>query len=132
MTAKRFYQASLTLPIVVPLALAGSGLARGKSFLLMSVLYGGIPYVFAALWALSWIDFEDETRTLWLVVRAPFVVLGFFALLAVPFGLVLRWSPQILGGMLLFAAFYSIILGYCYVGLVLITRAVAAWMGWIK
>jgi hypothetical protein len=141
MSVHRYYRLAVWLPLVIPgLVWAGARLFGLPAFellhdlavtLLLSLLYGGVPYAVLAAWATWWIDCRDETEIRRQAFRAPLLMLAAF----VPFALTIGAAGgHALGGamvLLLFGAPYILVLGYGYVGLVFLIRRLAQRAGWL-
>jgi hypothetical protein len=133
---RNFYLSALSAPIVLP-ALAslflmlervysGTGTEAGIVYLLvLSLMYGGVPYFIVAAWASWWLvtRAEDERAVRRLMFRSP-VVVGLITGLAwtIVFAIKDRdiGSGAFLGGMF---GLYAIALGYLYVLATLLVRA---------
>ena len=134
-TLQRFYRLSLALPVLVPgslffafsivpglatwLAASTSSMVLG--ILVLSLLYGGIPYAALALWATWRFSGESEREIRRVVVALPLLiailVLACFAFVAAINGALNRASILLTAGPVA-----SIVLGYTYVGIVLVAR----------
>ncbi len=130
MSTITFYRWSLLIPIAVPVALlafagGNSAFAGVAELFLMSLLYGGIPYLLTlALLARPLLhgDEQQYNRLTWIappIMVAVQVVCGFtFGLCSQPTD---RWGGAILGFQFaLMLAVYTVTFGYGYVAL---TRA---------
>ena len=125
----RFYRIAIWLPLVLPAGVwvavrafgmpAWDPLSTAAAVLLISLLYGGLPYAALALWA-AW-----RSRTLngssirRLALRAPLSMVGAF----LPYALVVGvFGGEWRGGVALFGlgALYILPLGYLYVAVVLV------------
>lgn len=132
MTVRTFYRLAVWLPLLVPalvalvvqgLGLRGAGGAvdEGVQILLMSGIYGGIPYAALAAWASWWIGGQPESRIRRRALVAPFWMLGAwvtFALLTVLVHRDLRMAAGLAG----LGAAVVLPLGYAYVVVVLLLR----------
>jgi hypothetical protein len=139
MTVQRFYRAAVWLPLAVPLpvviAFDGFGWSPGDRVLnvvvqplLMSFVYGGVPYAAAAIWAMRWIEgHRSEPDIRRLALRAPFIVLavwvGFSTLLLFARGVSAIALLSALGGA------YILVLGYIYIAVVFVLRRALARTG---
>ena len=128
-----FYRGAIWLPIALPVAVAlllhGLGITIGTGalrkiaqVLLMSLLYGGIPYAAIALWATWWIGGRSEPQIKRLVVRAPLLMAAVFAPLALVAGVAVG-APEPFAAVAVLGAIFSIVLGYAYVALVFLLRS---------
>ena len=132
MKVHTFYRLCVWLPLVVPAVVAvlvhGVGLIVGDGplkkvvqILLMSLLYGGIPYAPLALWATWWIGGRPEADIRRLMVRAPLLMAAIFVPIAAVTGVVVgQPGPFLAVGVL--GAIVTIPVGYAYVGLVMLLR----------
>ena len=137
----RFYRLAVWLPLLVPAAVAvayhGLGwrpeAAAGQKFvqlMLISLLYGGVPYALLAIWATWWVGGRTESEISRLMYRAPFLMAVFYF----PFALVVGTVAGAPLGPLLAAgglgAIVSLLLGFAYVALIVLLRhLVVRWTG---
>ena len=135
MTVRRFYRLSLALPILVPgslllafyvapglapwLASSTSWMALG--ILVYSLLYGGIPYAALALWAAWRFSGESEKEIRRVVVTLP-LLMAIMALLCFTFIAAINGALHRARTLLTVGPAASIVLGYTYVGIVLVAR----------
>lgn len=128
---RRYYQASIWAPIVLPALVWGGasllGMPRWEPLSLVlgtlfsSLFLGGLPYAALALWATWRVRTLPESAIRRLALWAPPLMLGVF----LPYALVLgagdraTWAGF---GLFLFGALYIIPLGYAYVGAVFLVR----------
>ncbi len=136
--ARRVYRFSLWLPLIVPavvivaMNILVNGLGMPKPSVVLDVtleriagsgLFGGLPYLALALWARRWMRGRSEREIQRLMFAAPVLMIGAFSVFCVAMGvfadrmsiwLRIAWefSPLIL------------ILGYAYVAVTLLLRAV--------
>jgi hypothetical protein len=93
-----FYRLALWLPIIVPAIVAGlvhgAGLMVHEGplrtvvqILLMSLIYGGVPYALLAVWATWWIGHRSEADIKGLISRAPLLMGALYVLFAAFVGL---------------------------------------------
>lgn len=128
MNVRLIYRIGIWLPLIVPaVVLAVRGLMdlqptnevsrKLVQLLAFSFVYGGLPYAGLALWASWWITGRPESEIRRLMLRAPLMMAGVFALTAVAVGIgVGRPGPFIATAVL--GAIVAVPLGYAYVGLV--------------
>lgn len=129
MTTTRFYRLCIWLPLLVPALLillvnvfALRDMVGWVGELVgFSLFYGGIPYVFLALWAMSTIGGRSEAEIRRLMFRAPLLMLAVFVPVALMIGVFVGapgpWAAVAgLGGATI------LLLGYFYVGLTLLLR----------
>lgn len=132
MTIHTFYRLSVWLPLVVPTVAAAVvhgvgwtpqawGARTLTQLLLVSLLYGGVPYALMALWATWWVGGRTEPDIKRLIFHAPFLMAAIYLPVAVVAGIAVGapgpfLAVSVLGGIV------SIALGFVYVGLVLLLR----------
>ena len=138
----RFYRFAIWLPILISgVTMLGAALVGSPTFaplgfvvtaLILSGLYGAIPYSLLALWASRWMRGRSESEIRRLALRMPPLMLVAF----LPFAFLIGASDgdTVLGGlfMMLIAAPYILFLGYAYVGLVFWLRVIAQTRKWIS
>lgn len=94
MSILTIYRIGIWLPLVVPMLVAGlvhglgvtvdvGPLRKVVQILLMSLLYGGVPYVPLALWATWWVGGRSEPEIRRLMMRAPLLMVAVFTPVAV-------------------------------------------------
>ena len=141
-SVQRFYRLAMWIPILIPaVILLGTTLLGLPTFdplsvvvmtLLLSALYGAVPYSLLALWASWWIRWKSESDIRRLAVRMPFLMLVAF----LPIALLIGASDRevLRGGFLIWviAAPFILVLGYAYVGLVFWLQHIAQTRGWIS
>jgi hypothetical protein len=120
----------LALPALVALFVTGldlrptSGIVRGFIQLqLVSLVYGGLVYAPLALWATWWVGGRSEREVRRLMFRAPLLMAAVYAVLALLFGLVVG-QLRVFAGVALLGVLASVVLGYCYVALVVMLREI--------
>ena len=123
------YRFSIWLPILVPAVVLAIGRAAEVrlaevfvlEILLYSLLYGGLPYAALALVATLWTIGRQEQEIERIMFRAPWIMAGGYALLAVVVALVSGpVTPFLAVGFL--GAVVSVALGYFYVGMAVTLR----------
>src|SRR5687767_8511350 len=93
MTPRMFYRMSVWIPLLLPLAAAvavnGLGVATTSrpleklvQIMLISLIYGGIPYLVLALWATWWIGDHSEREIRRRAMVAPLLMIGAWSLFA--------------------------------------------------
>jgi hypothetical protein len=131
-TVHAFYRLALWLPIIVPATVAalvhGAGLMVQQGplrtvvqILLMSLIYGGVPYALLAVWATWWIGHRPEADIKRLIFRAPLLM----GALCVPFAAIVGLAvgqPRVFLMVGVIGGIVSIPVGYGYVGLVMLLR----------
>lgn len=132
MSVHTFYRLALLLPLAVPgiALLLASTLGRPATqagdllfeLLIYSVVYGGVPYVLAAVAAAIWIDHRPEEEIRRLARRSPFGVIALWSLL-VTYVAIRAGSLVMLFGLLALGGSAIIALGYAYVAIVFALRA---------
>ena len=128
----RYYRTAIWVPVALPLLtwvvlhLADWPLREPfvavTGALLVSGVYGGVPYALLASWATWRVGAMDEASIRRLALRAPFIMLLAF----LPFGLILvgagmeslRAALEFFG----LAALYILVMGYAYVAATLLLR----------
>ncbi|HVL70149.1 MAG TPA: hypothetical protein VM364_23010 [Vicinamibacterales bacterium] len=133
MTAPTLYRICIWLPIVVPVTVIlvytavdvdlGSGVVG--EILAYSLLYGGIPYLPLALWATWWVGGRPEPEIRRMMLRAPLVMIVFFAAPVIVIGFALG-APRFFATMAAAGSLAILVLGYFYVGLTLLIRRALA------
>jgi hypothetical protein len=129
MSTVSVYRLSIWLPIFVPaivIAVAktfGLRLAEGLlwEMLAYSLLYGGLPYAFLAIWATWWVGRHSEVEIRRLMIRAPLLMGSIF----VPMSLILGFAGGALGpfaAVAVLGLLTILVLGYGYVGIALLLR----------
>ena len=133
MTIHTFYRFSVWLPLVVPAVAAAVvhglgwtpqawGARKLTQLLLVSLVYGGVPYAFLATWATWRLGGRTEPDIKRLMFLAPFLMAAIYLPIAVVAGMAAGapirpfLAVGVLGGIV------SIPLGFAYVGLVLLLR----------
>src|SRR6185503_10506705 len=126
------YRVGIWLPLALPIAVAGAVHGLGMfvptgpiqkvvQIFLMSLLYGGVPYVPLALWATWWVGGRPEPEIRRLMMRAPLLMAAVFVLFSVVTGLIVS-QPVAFIALAVLGAIVTIPLGYAYVGLVMLLR----------
>lgn len=142
MSIHTFYRLALLLPLVVPAAVAvlvnGAGLRPDSGpalklfqLLLASLVYGGLPYLVAAVFATVWIDRRPEPEIRRLAIRAPFWVIA-ACIPLVAFMALRAGSLVIFLGVMGLAIAATLVLGYAYIGVVFLLRAALGRAGMIS
>ena len=132
MRVHSFYRLALWLPIIVPAIVAGlvhgaglmvheGALRTVVQILLMSLIYGGVPYALLAVWATWRIAGRPEADIKRLMLRAPVVMGAFYVPFAGVVGLAVG-QPVMFLMVGVIGAIVSIPVGYGYVGLVMLMR----------
>ncbi len=128
MTVQSFYRLSVWLPIALPAVVAlvvhgigfvrtGTGLDEVIQILLMSLVYGGLPYAPIALWATVWISNRPEGEIRRRALYAPLWMI--VTVLAFSIVLAMRGAPPgVAVTFFVVAAIASLALGYLYVAMV--------------
>lgn len=118
----------LAVPAVVALVVNGLGVAPTSGFMskfvqlqLMSLIYGGLVYAPLAVWATWWVGGRGEAQVRRLMFRAPLLMAALYAGVALLSG-VLVGQVRVFAGVALLGVFASVVLGYCYVALVVVLR----------
>jgi hypothetical protein len=132
MTMHNIYRVGVWQPLAVSAVVAGlvhglsvminaGPLRKVVQILLMSLLYGGVPYATLAIWATWWIGGRPEPEIKRLMFRAPLLMVATFVTVSVATGIVVGQPvPFLAVGVL--GAIVIIPLGYAYVGLVMLLR----------
>ena len=134
MSIHSIYRLSIWLPIVIPAALLGiaqalslplADISMVLEILVGSLVIGGVPYFFLALWGTWWVGGQPEPEIRRMMFRAPLLMVALFAPAALVVGLVVGalkpfTAVAVIGSVII------IPLGYAYVAL---TVALRAWLG---
>ena len=142
MTVQGFYQLAIWLPLVVPGFLvllihvigrrpAGEPWNQLTQLLLGSLVYGGIPYIIAAIAATIWIDRRSEPEIRRLALQSPLWVIALWIPLVAYVAIRAR-SLAMFGGLLALGSGAIVVLGYAYVAIVFALRRVAGRAGLIR
>jgi hypothetical protein len=129
MSTVSVYRLSIWLPILVPAIViviaktVGLRLAEGLlwEMLAYSLLYGGLPYTFLAIWATWWVGRHSEVEIRRLMIRAPLLMGSIF----VPAALIVGFAVDAPGPLAAVAALgllNILVLGYGYVSMALLLR----------
>jgi hypothetical protein len=132
MSASVFYRCAVWLPLLIPavVAMAVHVLEVQPTYptisifiqvLLISGIYGGIPYAILASYATWWIDNKPEHEIRRRALTAPLWMLALWFLCATLIGLISGRSEMFLGLLALGTA-AVLLLGYGYVCLVFMLR----------
>jgi len=129
-TVQTFYRYAVWLPLIVPgvLTLAARGLGFRPSALplgeiiVLSGMYGGLPYAVIALWGTWWIDSRPERQIRRRALQAPLWMLIPWALFAAVIGVLAR-RIDAFAGLAGLGTVIIIPLGYAYVGVVFLLRS---------
>lgn len=136
MTVQTFYRCAVWLPLAIPALVATAVHAAGwrpslspvvklVQFLLMSGMYGGLPYAALAAWATWWIDRRPEPEIRRRALQAPlWMVAAWLPFTAAIGGLAGR--VEIFLGLAGLGILVILPLGYAYVTLVFLLRR---WLG---
>jgi len=132
MSIHTVYRIGIWLPLAVPTLVAGlvhglgmtvdvGPLRKVVQILLMSLVYGGVPYAPLALWATWWVGGRSEPEIRRLMLRAPLLMVAVFVPVAVVAGVVVG-QPVPFIAVAVLGAIITIPVGYTYVGLVVLLR----------
>ena len=132
MSIHTIYRIGIWLPLAVPALVAGlvhglgvtvdaGPLRKIVQILLMSLLYGGVPYAPLALWATWWVSGRPEPGIRRLMMRAPLLMVAVFVPVAVLAGIAVG-QPMPFIAVAVLGAIITIPVGYAYVGLVVLLR----------
>ena len=137
MSPATFFRASLLLPVALPVVLLPFGIEGAVFFLVLALAFGGIQYLVFAAWMFFAIGRQKDGESI--------QKLSFFSpLLFIPIQAIgwVAWAwyeqvsnPNITSGMwepLLPFAFYTIVIGYLYVGVVNAVYWAFRWKGAIR
>jgi hypothetical protein len=128
-TVQTFYRCSVLLPLIAPalimIAKEGFGIRPSMlpfgEVLLLSGIYGAVPYAVIALWGLWWIDSRPERQIRRRALQAPLWMLVAWIVCAAILGVLSRQLAVFLG-LAGLGAVMILTLGYGYVGAVLLLR----------
>jgi hypothetical protein len=140
---RRFLQGALALPLVTPLVLAalfnpaeGSSVGADLSaVLLVSLAYGGLPYLAFAVGLLIWGRGKRVVDLVWMAALVPLMFSGLAVVTVGAFIAYLADAGGKASAFLLYGASafgYTIVLGYSYVGIVMLIRALLLRLGVIE
>jgi hypothetical protein len=132
MSIQSVYRVGIWLPLAVPALVAGlvhglgvavdvEPLRKIVQILLMSLLYGGVPYAFLAMWATWWVGGRSEPEIKRVMMRAPLLMVAVFVPVVVLAGLAVGHAVPFIA-LAVLGAIVTIPLGYMYVGLVMLLR----------
>lgn len=132
MSVQAFYQLAIWLPVAVPsvalVLVAVTGVRPAGvldvpfELLIYSLIYGGIPYLVAAIAATIWIDRRPEADIRRLALRAPFWVFAAWIPLCA-YVAIRAGSPRMFLGLIALGGGAIIALGYAYVALAFALRS---------
>jgi hypothetical protein len=118
----------LAVPAVIALLVNGLGVAPTNTVMskfvqvqLMALGYGGLVYAPLAVWATWWVGGRGEAQVRRLMFRAPLLMAALYAVAALLVG-VLVGQVRVFAGVALLGVVASVVLGYCYVALVVLLR----------
>lgn len=135
MKVQTFYRFAVWLPLVIPALVASvvhlagwrpefPPVAKLVQLLLVSGIYGGLPYAVLATWATWWIgrrpELEIRRRAAW----APLLMVAVWLPLAAVLGM-LAGSAEMFLGLAGLGTVAILLLGYAYVALVFVLRRYA-------
>ena len=123
-SAVSVYRLSIWLPLLVPAVVIVVArvfklrLAEGLlwEMLAYSLLYGGLPYAFLAIWATWWVGRHSEAQIRRLMIRAPLLMGSIFVPLALILGFVVG-APGSFAAVAVLGLLTILVLGYAYVGI---------------
>ncbi|HET9266628.1 MAG TPA: hypothetical protein VFO31_00635 [Vicinamibacterales bacterium] len=128
------YRISIWLPIAIPAALLGmtqalrlplADISMVLEILVGSLVIGGVPYFFLALWGTWWVGDRPEAEIRRMMFRAPLLMVALFASAALVGGLVFdSFMPSV--AVALLGSVVILPLGYAYVALAVALRD---WLG---
>ncbi|HEX2091880.1 MAG TPA: hypothetical protein VHG28_05725 [Longimicrobiaceae bacterium] len=141
MSTRRYYQASLSLPLLVPLAAAlvgavapeRSGVADVASILVFSGIYGGLPYVVLAAGLLRWWRGRGDREIRTSIHLAPLLMLPLQLVPLIAYSMLSgpgAWTRM--GQGILFFGGFVLGLGYLYVLVAEAGFHLGMWRGWIR
>jgi hypothetical protein len=117
-----FFRAALFLPVLLPLAFLPLDLNTGGGLLLLSLVFGGVQYVFFAAYLFHWVgrvkDPELIRRRSYVAPLAFIPVQAIGWLIACYFLKIFNPSLSGIWTPLLVYATYILLIGYAYVGIV--------------
>ena len=124
LTDRRYFQATLVLPLAVPLIMGAVALLTSSELIdgfstifLFSLVLGGIPYLLFAAAILFWSRRQSVSDIRRLSYFAPFLFVlatAGLSLIALFFGT----SPQEVTGFVMLFSAYALLFGYLYVFIV--------------
>jgi hypothetical protein len=129
MSITTFYRLCIGLPVVIPAVLIvvvnlfalGDWVGWVGELVAFSLIFGGIPYIALAIWAMRWVGGRSENEIRRLMFRAPLLMIAAFVptalLIGVLGGRLGPWSAMAFRG-----AVVIVVLGYCYVGVAVLLR----------
>lgn len=129
MSTVSVYRLRIWLPLLLPAVVIVVArtfrlrLAEGLlwEMLAYSLLYGGLPYAFLAIWATWWVGRHPEAEIRRLMVRAPFLMGSIFVPLALILGFAVG-APGPFAAVAVLGLLNILVLGYGYVGIAVLLR----------
>lgn len=125
-------------PALVATAVHGAGwrpslvpLAKLVQLLLVSGIYGGLPYAALAAWATWWIDGRSEPEIRLRALQAPLLMVLTWLAAAAAIGMIVRGADMFLG-LAALGTLATLSLGYMYVALVFLLRRWLGRAGWVR
>lgn len=135
MSPRTFYRAALLLPFAVPLLLLPLGINAVLAILIFSLGFGGIQYAVFALCVIVYMGKFKSIKTIqvfsyWApLLFVPIQALGWLAYIYFATPSTSRWVG--VWEALLPFAFYTLLIGYIYVGFVALLHRWFVHQGWI-
>jgi hypothetical protein len=131
MKIQSFYRAAVWLPLLVPAVAAiavyiagwpqNSVARKALQIVLISGVYGGLPYALLAVYGTWWIGDRSEAEIRKRAILAPLFMIAVWVPVALLAGILYKRVDTFVGLLMLGTAFI-LSLGYAYVGMVLLLR----------
>jgi hypothetical protein len=142
MTLHTFYRLALRLPLLVPatvalvvhgldLSVASAPAGKLVQLLLVSGIYGGIPYALLAVWATFWLGDRTEASIRRMALLAPVFMVAVWLPFAAAIGL-LYGRFDTFAGLAALGVVLIVPLGYAYVAAVFLLRGLMMRLAWIS
>src|SRR5690606_5669708 len=118
MAPKTFFRLAIIFPILLPLLILPFGENILMGLLMMSLAFGGVQYLLFAIWLLLAIGKKQTTEEIKrLSFQAPLVFIPFQLIGLIAWAIYVHASIKETLQLALVFAFYSLLIGYIYVGI---------------
>ena len=141
MRVPTFYRCAVWLPLLVPAGTAFvvhvlglhptfQPILKFVQLLLISGVYGGVPYLVLAVYASWWIDNRSERLIRRRALQAPLWMIALWTPVAAVVG-ILYGRLDTFAGLVGVGVLFIVPLGYAYVAVVLLLRTAMSRFGWL-